>query len=889
MNRQLLRAVRPYAIDALEGRLLLATVPPGFTETLIATGLNTPTAIATAPDGRVFVTQQTGEIRLIKNGALLAANFATVPENSTFERGLLGITLDPTFGEVGGTDYVYVYYTANAPAPHNRISRFLAGATTAASAEQVLVDLPNIGATNAHFGGAMNFGPDGKLYLTVGDHLSSTNSQSLEVVAGKILRFNPDGTIPADNPFVDQTTGIFGAIWARGLRNPFTSAFQPSTGKFFINDVGEHQWEEINQGVAGANYGWPITEGAFDPLAFPNLTNPFLTYNHSEGQATIGGAFYEPDIFTFPPQYHGKYFYGDFPAGWIRYVDPVTKSVNGFATGANFMTGLKVADDGALWYLARTTAVGGVGTGQVFRIQHSTAQAPQIALQPESQTATPGDAASFTVSALGSAPLTFQWKRNNVDIVGATSDTYTIASVSAADNGAAFRCVVTNAFGNATSDAATLTVTQNTRPVPVITAPTVGTTYRGGQEIFFAGTATDAQDPTIPASAFTWKVDLFHDTHSHPYLPPTKGVTNGSFTIATIGETSPNVFYRITLTVIDSAGLTQSTTRDIQPRKANLTLKTNLPGLSVNLDGQPRTAPSTIQGVEGISRSLEAAPTQEAGGKTYHFVGWSDGGAAQHSISFPSADATYTAFYSVEPVSITYVSDLNPTGTPTNGWGPFERDMSNGNNNAFDGRTLSLNGVLYGKGLGAHAESSITYNLGGAYQRFISDVGVDDESAAAASIIFQVFVDNVKVFDSGLMVNATATRQVDVSVAGANQLRLVITDGGNGITDDHGDWAAARLTTLSPATPRTLNGTANNDIWTLRLTPAGTSVDIWFNVPTTGAPTQTVPVANIESILVNGLAGDDQLVLDSSNGAFTGINRITFDGGANATALGDNL
>ncbi|CAN5379540.1 hypothetical protein BH09PLA1_BH09PLA1_35040 [soil metagenome] len=802
---------------------------------------------------------------------------------------MLGITLDPTFGQVGGNDFVYVYYTAAAPAPHNRISRFLAAGDVASGGEQILVDLPNIGSTTAHFGGALNFGLDGKLYVAIGDQLSPNNAQSLEIVAGKILRFNPDGTIPTDNPFVSQTTGIFNSIWARGLRNPFTSAVQPSTGKLFINDVGESTWEEINLGAPGSNYGWPITEGAFDPVAFPTLTNPFLTYNHTDGKAIIGGAFYEPTIETFPQQYRGKYFYGDFISGWIRYLDPVTKAVGNFATGASFMTSIKLAADGALWYLSRDTAQGGAGLGKIYRIQYSSAQAPQIALQPQDQTVTPGDSATFTVSALGSAPLAFQWQRNNVNITGATGNTYTIASATLADDAATFRCVVSNSFGNATSNAVTLTVTQNTRPVPVIISPTIGTTYRGGQEIFFAGAATDVQDPKIPPSAFTWSVDLHHDQHSHPFMPPTSGSTDGSFTIASVGETSPNVFYRIMLTVTDSGGLKQSVTRDIAPRTANLTLNANLPGLSVSLDGQPRALPTTIAGVEGISRSLDAPATQVVGGKTYQFVGWSDGGAPLHAISFPSTDASYTAFYRVEPNSLAYLSDLSWVGTPQNGWGPVERDMSNGGNGAFDGRPLMLNGVVYGKGLGAHAQSSITYNLAGAYSRFTSDVGVDDEAAGAASIVFQVFVDDVKVFDSGTMIGSTATKHVDVSVAGANQLRLVINDGGNGNTDDHGDWAGARLTAVSSAVPLILNGTANDDTWTLRLTPAGTALDVWFNAPTSGAPTQTVPLASIESIAVKGLAGDDLLILDSSNGAFAGVNRIAFDGGTNATAAGDTL
>ena len=288
--------------------------------------------MAFAPDGRLFLTQQTGEIKVVKNGQMLPTNFATVDEDSFWERGLLGIALDPTFGQPGGDQYVYVLYTAITPAPHNRISRFVANGDIAGT-EQVLVDFPNLGSSIGHMGGSINFGPDGKLYVAVGDYVTSANAQSLDTVAGKILRFNPDGSIPGDNPFFNQTSGVFQSIWALGLRNPFTTNWHLPSGRFFINDVGENSWEEVNLGAAGANYGWPATEGAFNPAQFPSYTNPLYTYGRTDGWAVIGGAIYDPVVNTFPAQYHGKYFFGDHVQGWIRYLDPVTKVVSNFASG----------------------------------------------------------------------------------------------------------------------------------------------------------------------------------------------------------------------------------------------------------------------------------------------------------------------------------------------------------------------------------------------------------------------------------------------------------------------------------------------------------------------------------------------------------------------------
>ena len=145
------------------------------------------------------------------------------------------------------------------------------------------------------------------------------------------------------------------------------------------------------------------------------------------------------------------------------------------------------------------------------------------------------------------------------------------------------------------------------------------------------------------------------------------------------------------------------------------------------------------------------------------------------------------------PSGSSWVSDMT-WASQTNGWGPAERNLSNGENAAGDGRTITLNGVTYAKGIGAHAASEIRVNLAGGCSRFTASVGVDDEVATTrGSIVFEVWAGATKVFDSGLMTGATATKPVDVSVTGAAELRLVVTNGGNGNSYDHGDWASASL------------------------------------------------------------------------------------------------
>jgi hypothetical protein len=575
------------------------------------------------------------------------------------------------------------------------------------------------------------------------------------------------------------------------LRNPFTTAFQPGTGRFFLNEVGESDWEEINDGVAGANYGWPTTEGAFTQGSFPGFTEPFFSYSHSGGCAITGGAFYNPAVNQFGASYTGKYFFEDYCQGWIHIIDPTTKAISEFATNLPSPINMKISTNGALYFLARGVGTGEgdpTGQGSVWKIENPTNQAPSINVQPQSQIIANGAPVTFTVSASGTQPLQYQWQRNSVDIQGATASSYTF-NAGPSNNGAQFRVKVSNNVGMATSNQAVLTVPAGGPPVPVISLPVSGTYYNAGDTISFSGSASDPDQGALPASALTWQVDFQHDTHAHPFIPPTSGITGGSFVIPTDGEKSDNVWYRIYLTATDATGLKTTVQREIFPHKAVMTLATNAVGLNIKLDGQPKGTPNSVLGVVGIMRTLEAY-IQSLGAVTYDFDSWSDGGAALHSVSFPANDTTYAAQFQV----IKYLSDLSWVGTPTNGWGPVEKDMSNGDSAAGDGQPITIRDVVYPKGLGCNATSTITYNLNSRYTRFISDIGVDDETNGNGSVTFQVWTDGTKVFDSGTLTGASPVQTVNVNVVGKNQLQLIVTDAGNGPTADHGDWAGARLT-----------------------------------------------------------------------------------------------
>jgi glucose/arabinose dehydrogenase len=426
-----------------------ATLPSGFAENQVAGGLSNPTAMAFAPDGRLFVCQQGGQLRVIKNGALLPTPFVSLTVDSAGERGLLGVTFDPNFAT---NQFVYVYYTTSSPSTHNRVSRFTANGDVAlAGSEVVILELNNLSGATNHNGGAIHFGPDNKLYLAVGENATPANAQTLNNLLGKILRINADGTIPTDNPFFNTATGNNRAIWALGLRNPYTFAFQPGTGRMLINDVGQSAWEEINVGQAGANYGWPTCEG---PCGNSSFVNPLFAYPHSGGSTTgcaiTGGVFYNPSVGQFPAAYNGTYFFADFCGGWIKRIDPITAAQSDFATGISNPVDLQLGADGSLYYLAR-------GSGSVFRVRFL-GNGPIINTHPASQSIPMGQPVTFSVNASGDAPLSYQWQRNTSNINGATNSSYMISSVTGGDNGAQFRVVVTNNAGSVTSNSATLTV-----------------------------------------------------------------------------------------------------------------------------------------------------------------------------------------------------------------------------------------------------------------------------------------------------------------------------------------------------------------------------------------------------------------------------------------------
>lgn len=298
--------------------------------TPVATGLHNPTDIENAGDGsgRIFIAEQTGRIMILQSGEVLPDPFLDIEDEVTAggERGLVGLAFPPGLGP---KDHFYAYYIDNDS--NSVLARFQISAdpnrADEASEKKILtLDQP----FSNHNGGQLVFGPDGYLYLGLGDGGSQgdpgNRAQNLGLLFGKILRLDVEGqntyTIPADNPFVGNPDAQ-PEIWAYGLRNPWRYTFDPLTGDLFIADVGQSKWEEIDFQPAGSaggqNYGWHIMEANHcyqaESCDMDGLVLPVAEYGHTEGACSItGGRVYRASLY---PALDGTFVYGDFCSGSI--------------------------------------------------------------------------------------------------------------------------------------------------------------------------------------------------------------------------------------------------------------------------------------------------------------------------------------------------------------------------------------------------------------------------------------------------------------------------------------------------------------------------------------------------------------------------------------------
>ena len=631
---------------------VFAAPPENFqVSQIIGNGLEGPSGFEIAPDGRIFILERTGSVKIVKDGQLLPTPFAELPSIASGDRGLIGIAFDPEFGI--NNHYVYFYYTGTDML--NRVVRFSAEGDIGTNGPYVLYQT-NSPSQTLHVGGSIGFGPDGKLYFAVGDNGYPPNAQNLGNPHGKILRINKDGSVPLDNPFYGQP-GAMSEIWAYGMRNPWRFQFDSVTGNLYGGDVGDYTWEEVNHISQGKNYGWPSFEGYCNALC-GTTTTPIFAYNHNGDSAAItGGPVYRGT--SFPEEYHGNLFFGDYAKGMIQ---RLTLDETGNATGvydfdmnAGSVVDLKVAPDGALYYIT-------YWPGRLYKITYATDNHIPTA-NATSDVSKGVEPLLVQFSSTGSLdpdgdPITFLWNFGD----GTTSTDpnptkmYTQKGVYTVD--------LTVSDGVHTGNAVPIAIQVGTPPQLTIGEPTEGNTYRAGDIISYTAHAIDAAGFDMNDGDIKTEILLHHDTHVHPFLGPLTGRA-GSFTIPDHGEAAANTWYEIRITVTDDSGLTDTKSVNIYPIKSQMTFDSNVPGLTFMLDGAPHTTPHTVQGVEKFKREISAPTIQFYNGKYYQFESWSDNGAPRHTIITPQDDTTYTALFSEAPAyNAEYFNNKDLTGVP---------------------------------------------------------------------------------------------------------------------------------------------------------------------------------------------------------------------------------
>ncbi|MCU1326207.1 MAG: hypothetical protein JWN34_1577, partial [Bryobacterales bacterium] len=629
-----------------------AILSSGFTETVVAGGFTFPTEFAFLPDGRILTIEKAGTVRVVKNGAVLSTPLLdlTSAVNDYWDRGLIGLAVDPNFASNG---FIYLAYTyendaADYSGPKTgRVSRFTVVGDTASRASEMVILGTTVGAScdnfptgtdcivsdfASHSVGALKFDSVGNLLVTLGEGASfnvvtpqAFRAQNLDSLGGKLLRITTAGLGVAGNPFWNgSATANRSKVWAYGFRNPYRMSVRPTGNIPYVGDVGWYTWEEVNVATAGANLGWPCYEGvgqqpgyAPDPACHALYIQgagatkaPLYTYNHNGASSAVtGGLFYTG--LNYPPQFQGAYFFGDYAQAIIRYlkVDAANNLVSGpsdFLFNGDGPVSINQGPDGNLYYLA-------IVKGEIRRINYVGGTPPPL-----------------TVVGLNPAS-------------GANS-----VSVNAGIQ-ATFSSLLDPASVNTT----TFSLKQQATPI-------TGTlTYNGGG----------------PTATFTPTLSL-----------------------------QPGMTYTATI----------------------------------------KGGPTGVRDISGTPLAAD--------------VTWS-----------------FTVVAVAPPPNGTsYLSDLNATAT-VNGWGPIEKDMSNGENAAGDGRPITIRGTVFSKGLGTHAGSDVRYNLGGSCSLFSATIGIDDEATSGpSSVVFQVWGDGVKLYDSGTLVNTAAPLVANVNLAGKSQLQLVV-------------------------------------------------------------------------------------------------------------------
>lgn len=624
-----------------------SNLPEGFVEETPITGFTRPIAFTWLPDGRMLVGEKYGDIRLVQDGQLLQSTVIEIAVARSYDAGLLGIVVDPEFVT---QPYMYVYYTAGPRSlnymgtPHNRVSRFrMEGNQAIPSSEHILIDDIGVDPITNHNGGDLRFGPDGMLYVSVGDGNQPEHAQDLDSPHGKILRINPEtGKGMPGSPFYSPSNSEQrNRVWAYGLRNPFRFVFEPGTDTIYAGDVGLQSYEELNRVYAGQNYGWPLEEGPNTPGA-QDVEEPYFWYGRTsntnpdfdECSTIIGGDFVRGQ--NFPPAYAGAYFFADYTCQRIWYKLPSAPPML-FARSAGNPVHVAFGPDGMLYYTD-------IVANSLRRVRFVTGNRPPTAIADASPRVGPAPLTVRFTSAGSSDPdgglLIYRWDFGD----GATSSDPTPMHVYTISEPVTATLTVTDADGAATTAVPIQLWPGNTAPSAMIEAPADRTQIRAGSTIVLQGAASDAEDGDLSGDALRWEAVLHHGTtHTHLWDTGTGDTLRITMPSPEDLATAGTSFLELTLTARDRQGAASTHTIRLLPDTSALTFLTDPPGLMLTLAGQQYRTPITIQSAKGWPFLVRNFFQVEEDCQGFVVGGWSNGRPTNHLLVTPDVDTTITA------------------------------------------------------------------------------------------------------------------------------------------------------------------------------------------------------------------------------------------------------
>lgn len=705
-RRHPLIAVLLIALTASAALLLVASraaagPPPGFELRTVVSGLTQPTSFAQAPDGRMFIAEDPGIVRVWDRGTLSVFADLRSQVNAYSDRGLLGIALDPAFAS---NRWVYLVHTVeSAPSTPDRLvpttnrliriraaSELTRNVADPLSQQTILGDLPQEGPWHAI--GTVAFDEDGDVLMGMGDgtcnhpnYISTCRLGTLDLDSGrgKILRFDPEtGAGSPANPYYDpaQPTAMRSKVLARGLRNPFRFTIDDVTGRIHIGDVGENAWEEFNviepawtQPDRDLNFGWPCYEGAngvaakqpgfaastaTGPLCAqvyssaeggtgPGTRAPAYAYNHDEpgvttGSAAVAGPTYRGS--TYPASYRGRVFLADYARDRFQTMTQ-DGTVEPFGTPGGFgnPVDIKVGPNGNVRYASIATGT----IREIAYIGQNRSPSAQASASPASGPAP----LSVSFSSTGSADpdgdgLSYSWDFGD----GTPASTEAAPTHVYAEHGT-YVATLTVSDGNGGTAQATAQVdVGNTRPRIAVTRPVTTDTYVVGTTLPVRITATDAEDGVLSGPAVTWSVTTHHGGHTHPG-DIHEGV-EGSYTAP---DHSDDSYLEFVATARDSDGATATTRVDVRPTKVRNVASASVTGTTLVLDGTPVTTPYAWDSIPGSAHQVTAPATSPAGTA---FQSWTAGGAvvstgATHDFFTPASGISLLAGYAA-PTATAY-------------------------------------------------------------------------------------------------------------------------------------------------------------------------------------------------------------------------------------------